>query len=109
MHPQNVDASGQQTRSIQKVNLMMKTITISEQEYLNMQQTIRELRTKIALLQDQEFLKKLAFAYHYFYQEKSNGSTQTRISLKRGSAKDIITYIADDFDAPLDDFKEYMS
>jgi prevent-host-death family protein len=25
-----------------------------------------------------------------------------------GSAKGIITYMADDFDAPLDDFKEYM-
>ena len=27
---------------------------------------------------------------------------------KAGSAKGIITYIADDFDAPLEDFKEYM-
>ncbi len=25
-----------------------------------------------------------------------------------GSAKGIITYMADDFDAPLDDFKDYM-
>ena len=25
-----------------------------------------------------------------------------------GSAKGLITYIADDFDAPLEDFKEYM-
>lgn len=27
---------------------------------------------------------------------------------KAGSAKGLITYIADDFDAPLEDFKEYM-
>jgi antitoxin (DNA-binding transcriptional repressor) of toxin-antitoxin stability system len=25
-----------------------------------------------------------------------------------GSAKDVILYMADDFDAPLDEFKEYM-
>ena len=27
---------------------------------------------------------------------------------KAGSAKGLITYIADDFDAPLEDFNEYM-
>nr|WP_293843106.1 DUF2281 domain-containing protein [uncultured Arsenicibacter sp.] len=27
---------------------------------------------------------------------------------KRGAGKGLITYVADDFDAPLDDFKEYM-
>jgi antitoxin (DNA-binding transcriptional repressor) of toxin-antitoxin stability system len=26
-----------------------------------------------------------------------------------GQAKDLVLYLADDFDAPLDDFKEYMS
>ena len=30
------------------------------------------------------------------------------LSLKRGSAKKIITFIADDFCEPLDDFKDYM-
>jgi hypothetical protein len=29
-------------------------------------------------------------------------------SLKRGSAKKMITFIADDFCEPLDDFKDYM-
>lgn len=86
----------------------MKTVTIPEQEYVSMQQTINELKAQIALLRDQEFLKKLTFAYHYFCQEKDNGNTQKRISLKRGSAKGIITYIAKDFDAPLEDFEEYM-
>ena len=33
----------------------------------------------------------------------------TPISLKRGSAKNIVTYIAEDFDEPLEDFQEYMS
>ena len=41
--------------------------------------------------------------------EEPPEETTQPISLKRGSAKDIITYMADDFDAPLDDFKEYMS
>lgn len=30
------------------------------------------------------------------------------VSLKRGSAKKIITFIADDFCEPLDEFKDYM-
>ncbi len=33
---------------------------------------------------------------------------QMPIHPKRGSAKGMNVYIADDFDAPLDDFKEYM-
>jgi hypothetical protein len=31
-----------------------------------------------------------------------------RVSLKRGSAKKMIPFIADDFCQPLDDFKDYM-
>jgi len=31
------------------------------------------------------------------------------LSLKRGAAKEIVTYIAEDFEEPLDDFQEYMS
>jgi hypothetical protein len=31
-----------------------------------------------------------------------------RLPNKRGAGKGLITYIADDFDAPLDDFKDYM-
>lgn len=30
------------------------------------------------------------------------------VSLKRGSAKKMITFIADDFCEPLEDFKDYM-
>lgn len=39
---------------------------------------------------------------------KENTSENKPLSLKRGSAKNIITFIADDFTAPLDDFKDYM-
>jgi hypothetical protein len=31
------------------------------------------------------------------------------VSIKRGSAKAIITYIAEDFTAPLPDFQDYIS
>jgi antitoxin (DNA-binding transcriptional repressor) of toxin-antitoxin stability system len=37
--------------------------------------------------------------------EKSTVIMQPRVP---GSAKDMISYMADDFDAPLEDFKEYM-
>ncbi len=33
---------------------------------------------------------------------------QSRPHRQPGSAKDLILYIAEDFDAPLDEFKEYM-
>ena len=35
-------------------------------------------------------------------------SGKPRLPLEFGAGREIITYIADDFDAPLDDFKEYM-
>ena len=38
----------------------------------------------------------------------SNGNTDKKKPLQRGSMKGLVLYIADDFDAPLDDFKEYM-
>jgi hypothetical protein len=41
--------------------------------------------------------------------EESFDNLPPPLSLKRGSAKHMITYIAEDFNAPLDDFKEYMS
>jgi len=36
------------------------------------------------------------------------GYENKTVSLKRGSAKKMITYIADDFCEPLEDFKDYM-
>jgi antitoxin (DNA-binding transcriptional repressor) of toxin-antitoxin stability system len=33
---------------------------------------------------------------------------ETRPQRRIGQAKDLVLYLADDFDAPLDDFKEYM-
>ncbi|OQX23498.1 MAG: hypothetical protein BWK80_25730 [Desulfobacteraceae bacterium IS3] len=87
----------------------MKTITIPEDEYLLMSQTIINLKKQLELLQDNSFMEKLSTAYRLFFQKEVSAETDTeRISLKRGSGKRIITYIADDFNEPLEDFREYM-
>lgn len=76
----------------------MKTIRISETEYLQMQQRIDNLQQQLKLLQNQ-------FKLH-FTAKKPTEPAQT-VSIKRGSAKAVITYIAEDFTAPLDDFHDY--
>ena len=87
----------------------LKTVTIPESEYLNLQIQINELQQKIALLQDNEFLSKLNSAYRFFINVTNLPETNNQsVSIKRGSAKQIITYIADDFTAPLQDFHDYM-
>jgi len=89
--------------------LQVKTVTIPESEYLNLQFQINELQQKIALLQDNDFLSKLNSAYRFFINFANvPASNHQPVSIKRGSAKQIITYIADDFTAPLQDFQEYM-
>ncbi len=40
--------------------------------------------------------------------KSTNDKTGKKSPLRRGSMKGLVLYIADDFDAPLDDFKEYM-
>ncbi|MEN8119926.1 MAG: hypothetical protein ABFS35_06250 [Bacteroidota bacterium] len=85
----------------------MNTITIPEAEYFNMQKKIEELQAKISLLQDDKFMNKLMIAYKYFVIQAKN-IPSSQVSLKRGSAKDIITYVAEDFTAPLEDFNNYM-
>ncbi|MEZ0486135.1 type II toxin-antitoxin system VapB family antitoxin [Fibrella aquatica] len=37
-----------------------------------------------------------------------NDAPSPQLPNKRGAGKGIITFIADDFDAPLDDLKDYM-
>ncbi|EDN66757.1 hypothetical protein BGP_1748 [Beggiatoa sp. PS] len=87
----------------------METVTIPKHEYIGMQIKINELTQKLALLQDQEFLSKLDSAYHFFMTKKNQSPTNYQpVSIKRGSAKQIITYIADDFTAPLPDFRDYL-
>ncbi len=86
----------------------MKTVTIAESEYLKMRLMIEALQHQLALVQDKDFMQKLHVAYHFFFPAGSTTNALHPVSLKRGSGKNIIAYIADDFTAPLDDFKDYM-
>jgi len=87
----------------------MKTVTLPENEYYEMKQTIIRLKKQLELLQDNRFIEKLSLAYRLFCEKQTVAESKPdRVSLKRGSGKEIITYIADDFDEPLEDFKEYM-
>lgn len=84
----------------------METVNIPKEEYLLMKKKIKKLENMISILDDDNFLEKLNFTYNFFFYNQNN--KQSVISIKRGSAKNIITDIADDFDAPLEDFNEYM-
>lgn len=88
----------------------MKTVTIPEEEYLALKQTINELQEKVNLLKDEEFINKIQRTYQLFIASKENQIDKeiSHLSLKRGSGKEVIRNISDDFDAPLDDFEEYM-
>jgi hypothetical protein len=85
----------------------MRTITIPEDEYLKIQQSIRDLKKEAELIQNDDFIKKLSFVYQLL-RDREIFNKEEKISLKRGSGRKIITYIAEDFDEPLDDFREYM-
>ncbi|WP_375561501.1 hypothetical protein ACE193_02785 [Bernardetia sp. OM2101] len=87
----------------------MKNITIPEEEYLALKQTISELQEKISLLKDEEFIKKLQRSYQLFVStENQTDKKIPHLSIKRGSGKNVIRNMSDDFDAPLEDFKDYM-
>ncbi len=90
----------------------MKTVTIPEEEYLRLkavQEIIqdREVFEKIVkIFQDEQLLmlfRKMSGTYHPKGFVKKGG-----ISWKRGAGKHLIGFIADDFDEPLDEFKNYM-
>ena len=83
----------------------MKTISIPESEYLSLKRTVEELKMQVNLLKDTNFLQKLSVAYSIWNNKKD---TTPLVSNKRGSGKDAILYISDDFTAPLEDFKDYM-
>jgi hypothetical protein len=55
-----------------------------------------EAEAKLDQMEDEKLIKV----------EKKEPSKKKRLGF--GSMKGLVVYIADDFDAPLDDFKEYM-
>jgi len=91
----------------------METITIPQSDFFLMQQKIVDLEKKLELLQDEQFIQKLQLAYQFFISPKqvvqiNYSLSDKNVSIKRGSAKHIITYIADDFNEPVSDFNDYM-
>lgn len=56
---------------------------------------------------EQSLKKEAMFLCAMLFEKNVTTSPQKR-SLKRGSAKHLITFVADDFNAPLDDFQDYM-
>jgi hypothetical protein len=80
--------------------MTMKTLVIKADDAL-----VERLSSLLELLSKNQYEMKIVSDTS----EESSENMLPHVSLKRGSAKDMITYIAEDFDAPLDDFKDYMS
>jgi len=78
----------------------MKTVTIPEHEYLQLRQAIEHSQQQLNLLQKQLRVHRIL---------PSLGQSSEPVSLRRGSAKTIITYLADDFTAPLQDFEDHLA
>jgi hypothetical protein len=75
----------------------MATISISQEEFNCLQAKVSDLEEKVMVLLSNKSDN-----------EKPKQASRYAIPFKRGAAKGIITYIAEDFDAPLEDLKEYM-
>lgn len=73
---------------------------------------LEEIQAKTSQLPPELQAEVLDFIqYLDFKKSKKQDSKQEpypRLPNKFGAGKGLITYIADDFDAPLDDLKEYM-
>lgn len=89
----------------------MKTITVPEEEFLQLQYAVAELQKALTAVQAQ-----LQMFKNYF-NEKNGQEPQPspeapaekrKLPLKFGAGKGIVAYMADDFTAPLEDMKEYM-
>ena len=88
-------------KTAQYDDVSMKTITIPESEYLQMQQQLKRLQDQLKYYIDsRQVNQQPTTQYPASYQP---------VSIKRGSAKTIITYVAEDFTTPLQDFQDYLS
>jgi len=87
----------------------IKNITIPEDEYLQIQRAVSDLKKQAELIQHDDFIKKISLIYRLLCERQGFiGKETEKIPLKRGSGQGVITYVAEDFDEPLDDFREYM-
>jgi hypothetical protein len=89
----------------------MQTVTIPEQEYLQLKAAVAELQKAIQTMQAQmqAFMASIGEKSAKTWAKPKNGAAvQPKVSWKRGSGKHLVIYMADDFTAPLEDLKEYM-
>lgn len=84
----------------------MATLSSIEIENQALKAEINKLKTQLSLLQDQEFLGKLNLAYSAFGVAAPNEASAEAIAWAPGAAKHMVSFIADDFDAPLEDFAQ---
>lgn len=62
-----------------------------------------EILNWIQKLKDSELIHRI-----FILKKESERKDNVKSKRKAGDGKYLISYIADDFDAPLDDFKDYM-
>ncbi len=89
----------------------MQTITISEQEYLQMKQTIQSLQLQLALLQDIDFVQKLQLFLQLLatplQTEQDIFEQEKPLPFRFGAAKGLLN-VRDDFNEPIEEFNEYI-
>jgi prefoldin subunit 5 len=78
----------------------MADILVNEEEYNSLQKQIEELKAKIKSIEIG--MNSVHHLSNIFISSKSKTNRQ------RGSGKELIAFVSEDFDAPLEDFKEYL-
>ena len=88
----------------------METVSIPKADYQLYQQQLAIYQQRLNYQNDKEFWYGLNNVVYLFGSPPppAEAPVVERLPLKRGSGRHVITHIADDFDAPLDDFKDYM-
>lgn len=69
---------------------------------------VEEIQEQVMQIPHHKRKEVLDFVKFIAKQETSSSNNLPHLPNKRGAGKQYIHYISDDFDAPLDDLKEYM-
>ena len=67
-----------------------------------------DLVKQLMELPEQEFMEAYWMLAQLMWDSSGNPHTEKPASRPIGLMKGLVTYMADDFDAPLDDFNDYM-
>ncbi|MFN4253814.1 MAG: hypothetical protein ACK4Q5_02270 [Saprospiraceae bacterium] len=88
----------------------MNTVTIPESEFLKLQIAITEMQKSLLALEQQ------VQVFSLFFQSPQNQTTEEtdaprgnpHLTWQFGAGQHLITHMADDFNAPLEELEEYM-